>query len=362
MAKNLIAGLCAAHPENRYLATVPDAGGYEEFLGEVESLGLVVYKYRGLLHRAIWEQTILASRSITFNPDVVIALGNFGVSRPPCPQITLVQDSHLFYPERHYGKIGKKDLWRFRLQRHFMRQSLAYNDRYLCQTKVARRRFLATYGRRVSVGLSHNIAPSLVQRTHPYDEPAVCGITRDRFRFLVPAKFYAHKNLEVILEVLLASRILRERGAFLVTISPDESAGAKRFWEKIQAAGLTEAVHLIGQLDIASLYAYYQHCEGVFLPTLLESATAVYPEAVMFGKPLATSDLDFAREVCGEGTIFFNPWDRESVAQALLNMMDKPVAIKGGALLFSAEAGGWERIAEDLHQNAKALAEYYQVL
>jgi glycosyltransferase involved in cell wall biosynthesis len=69
---------------------------------------------------------------------------------------------------------------------------------------------------------------------------------------------------------------------------------------------------------------YYRHSSALILPTLLESFTATYLEAMQFDCPVLTSDLDFAREVCGEAAIYFDPWNVDDMCNAILRLRDDP--------------------------------------
>ena len=51
----------------------------------------------------------------------------------------------------------------------------------------------------------------------------------------------------------------------------------------------------------------------MILPTLLESFSATYIEAMFHGKTILTSDLDFARDVCGEAAFYFDPLNPQSI-------------------------------------------------
>jgi glycosyltransferase involved in cell wall biosynthesis len=42
------------------------------------------------------------------------------------------------------------------------------------------------------------------------------------------------------------------------------------------------------------------------------------------GTPILTSDLDFAREVCGEAAVYFSPWDPDAMATAIERLRDEP--------------------------------------
>ena len=55
--------------------------------------------------------------------------------------------------------------------------------------------------------------------------------------------------------------------------------------------------------------ALYTQCDGLLMPTLLESFSGTYVEAMYHGIPIFTSDFDFAKVVCGNAAKYFNPFD-----------------------------------------------------
>jgi glycosyltransferase involved in cell wall biosynthesis len=60
----------------------------------------------------------------------------------------------------------------------------------------------------------------------------------------------------------------------------------------------------------------------LFLPTLLESFGNIYLEAMSLGVPILTSDRDFARWVCGESALFFDPLSAYSIVESIKNLSD----------------------------------------
>ena len=53
------------------------------------------------------------------------------------------------------------------------------------------------------------------------------------------------------------------------------------------------------------------------MPTLLESFSGTYVEAMYHNKPIFTSDLDFAKAVCKEGAFYFNPFDEKDILETI---------------------------------------------
>ena len=55
---------------------------------------------------------------------------------------------------------------------------------------------------------------------------------------------------------------------------------------------------------------------------LLESFTGTYLEAMHFGLPILTSDLDFAHGLCGDAALYFDPHDPHSMRHAIQRIRD----------------------------------------
>jgi len=66
----------------------------------------------------------------------------------------------------------------------------------------------------------------------------------------------------------------------------------------------------------------YQHCDMVLAPTLLEIFSALYPEAMYMQKPILTTDLPFARTICGDAALYFDPASAADAAQKIQQLME----------------------------------------
>jgi glycosyltransferase involved in cell wall biosynthesis len=78
----------------------------------------------------------------------------------------------------------------------------------------------------------------------------------------------------------------------------------------------------IGPVPPASLPEAYRSADALLLPTLLESFTRTYAEAMHFELPILTSNRDFARCICQDAALYFDPLDANSVARAMFRMME----------------------------------------
>src|SRR5262249_21632696 len=134
-----------------------------------------------------------------------------------------------------------------------------------------------------------------------------------------------HKNLEIVPEVAAAMRRLAPNlyFEFRFTLPPDSSQ-----WQQISASahdlGVGDRLTTLGVVRIDALPVAYRDAAAVYLPTLREVSTAVYPESFYFRRPLITSDMDFARELCGDAALFVPSRDAEVAASRLVELSASP--------------------------------------
>ena len=130
---------------------------------------------------------------------------------------------------------------------------------------------------------------------------------------LTVSAYYLHKNLEIIKKIipLLINHNLEFE--FQLTLPNDIFKSIFSVEERkfIKNHGPTLAV------DCPMLY---HNADVVFLPTLLECFSANYPEAMIMGKPILTSNFSFAKNICENAAIYFNPLDPFDITNKILLM------------------------------------------
>ena len=73
----------------------------------------------------------------------------------------------------------------------------------------------------------------------------------------------------------------------------------------------------IGKVDVSECPSLYQQSDIMFMPTLIECFTATYPEAMRMERPIVTTDLEFARGLCGDAACYYSAVDPEAAAEAI---------------------------------------------
>lgn len=111
---------------------------------------------------------------------------------------------------------------------------------------------------------------------------------------------YPHKNNGIAVEIAKELKRTHPDFKFRFVFTFDKDAFCKIPKE------LEDCFQFIGRVDISECPSLYEQCDIVFQPTLLECFTATYPEAMRMQKPIVTTDLEFARGLCGNAALYYD--------------------------------------------------------
>jgi len=90
-----------------------------------------------------------------------------------------------------------------------------------------------------------------------------------------------------------------------------------------------DSIEYIGKTDVSECPYLYEQADIMFMPTLLECFTATYPEAMRMEVPIVTTDLEFARGLCGEAASYYSALDAKAAAESIYKVAtDKVYAHK----------------------------------
>ncbi len=141
---------------------------------------------------------------------------------------------------------------------------------------------------------------------------------REAIKVLCLSAYYKHKNLELIPEVAKElQRCLPNRYVQFVLTLPMESDGLRKILLKASLLGVDDCIVNVGPVPIVRGPDIYRTCHMLFLPSVLETFSANYPEAMAMGMPIVTTDLGFARDVCGDAGSYFEPMNARDAAEAI---------------------------------------------
>ncbi|MBR1630277.1 MAG: glycosyltransferase [Paludibacteraceae bacterium] len=133
----------------------------------------------------------------------------------------------------------------------------------------------------------------------------------DGTTILTVTSSYPHKNLPIMAETcsLLESQHPDFRFRFAITLSQEQCPFVNE----------TNRHHflLLGKVDIAACPSLYEQADVMLMPSLLECFSATYPEAMRMQVPIVTSDLEFARGLCGPAAAYYEATNAQACADSI---------------------------------------------
>ena len=357
---NTISALGNLDVNNDYYFIVPDQTEYREL--PLDTIRHHVYYYRrrfSHLGRWIFDTFTLKRIVKLYKPDVILGLGNLGISTSPCVQAILLHNPYLVYSSRYSGGLALTDkLWLFFL-RWLFKSSLSRARLIFCQTATMESRLRSAYGYHGRTEVVENVISAFASCGDDNVPPtlAACG---EKFKIFYLTRYYPHKGLEMLVETMDRYREELSDTVAVITIAPGQHRNAARLLQRIKKRQLADRIINVGPLVQKDLGVYYQACDCLVMPSRMESFSGTYLESMHFGLPILTSDLDFAREVCGDAAIYFDPWDALSIKDAILHVKGDPnlredLVAKGRKRLSESFKRTWEDIAADIKYHLESL-------
>ncbi len=244
----------------------------------------------------IVECTLLGGRFDGVSP--LLVLGDLPV-RTRSRQIVFVQTPHLLPPP-----VGNSAL-RYAVARAIFRANIEHVDGIIVQTAAMRDALLTAY--RLSPGQVHIVAQpppdwlleSGRRRTGRLDP------TNAPLRLVYPAAGYPHKNHQ-LLAGATQSEWTELVAELQLTIPVDAHPQPGSGW-----------IRCVGRLQPAAMIEAYSRADALVFLSKAESFGLPLVEAMWLGLPIIAPDLPYARALCGETAIYFDPDRSDSALDAV---------------------------------------------
>lgn len=313
----------------KIILVAPSGCGYEVFLKKNRKIKIIFFPeiFNKSFFKLVSNYIVLPFLSVVYSCNFILSLGN--IAFPSLKrQFVLIHQPYLAYPESIvWHRIRVNDLSFYKTIKQmlfFIRINLRYAKYIGVQTETMKERISKLYN------IPNNnvfVIPNAVSFTSKLFLGGSITENSKSIRLLFLSKYYPHKNFEILLDV---GKEVKKRGlpiSFTVTINENENIGGKKFLEEVAKFELENVIINIGNVDLKAIPKTYEEHDGLFLPTLLESFSGTYIEAMYFNKPIFTSNLDFAKDVCKDVAFYFNPLDVDDILTVISEAFSQPELI-----------------------------------
>ena len=348
VALNFLRGLCQRAPDDMTVCVAaPRQCGYEAMESPSMRLFWLPDGATNWVSRLYTDYVWLPSLIQKIRPDVVFTMGNFATPTT-VPQVVLLQYPHPAYADEReiWHCLSLLDALNVRVRNYVFGRRLRYASILLVQTETMQQRIRRRYPQLPAIGLLPNAYTQLTGQT----EYILPFVKEPGQRYLMClSRYYPHKNMEVLVDV---ARLIRQRSLpyrILLTIEPTQHRKARRLLDSIRHYGLADLLINIGTVPTTGIPSLHEQVDGLVLPTLLESFSATYVDAMHFGVPIFTSRRDFSEGICEDGAYYFDPLSARSIVSAITTGFADPVLmarkVEAGRLR-SASLPDWADVAQ----------------
>jgi glycosyltransferase involved in cell wall biosynthesis len=228
-------------------------------------------------------------------------------------------------------------------------RSIRKSAHVITVSESARRQIMETYrvpeGKISAIPNGPGPGAAPISEDDARKELAALGLDVSRPYLLAVGNLQPRKNLVRLIE---AFRILIESKRHdidLVVVGPQRYRAA----DVLQAAAgpIAERIRFTGYATDRQLAACYRCSTAFVFPSLYEGFGLPALEAMAHGTPVASSDVDALREVCGDAAVMFDPRSTESIANAMALILDDADLRRrlSAAGLARAALFSWEKSA-----------------
>ena len=243
--------------------------------------------------------------------DKVVSLGNAAFPARHRPQLVYIQLPQLVYHESPAWKtMDMRSFLINSLMDQYVALHMRYATSYAVQTEVMRARLVARFKlpeEHVYIIPNAPVEPDQLQ-ARPMPQPM------QPLKLLFLSRYYPHKNFDCMPAV---AQLLKERNVpveITLTISREEAAGSARLLDALHGYPNITNIGPVLLKDVGDVVAAHH---GVFLPSLMESFSGVYAEALLHRRLIFTSHYDFATGLLGDAAFYFDPLKPEHIVSVL---------------------------------------------
>lgn len=276
------------------------------------------------------------------SPDIVFTTSGPAYWRPNSPHLMGFNLPHYIYQDSPYfHNIGFFLTFKWKIKETFIKYFVRRDaDAYVVQTEDVSLRlkdWLLT-GKPIKI-VSNTFGNQFNKKAFKFNK-ILPELEKNEFRFLILSAYYGHKNFQILNEIMPLIQHKKGFNIKFVTTLPD-SIFAEIFTESAR-----KNIINVGPVKPDDCPQLYLESHAVFAPTLLECFSATYAEAMQMEVPIITTDLGFARTICGEAALYYDSINPQDAYSKIMELVKNPSLYKELVKNAESEIGKFNSASE----------------
>jgi glycosyltransferase involved in cell wall biosynthesis len=254
---------------------------------------------------------IIKSHNIT----KLYSLGNVAY-KVDVPQAVLIHNAYIFLNDSIiWNRMSIYNRIYLKLMKYYMRSSLKNADSFIVQTNQ-----MKCCLKKLVNEKKISVAPNVIDLNNLGNGiNYIRDLKNGTLKLLFLSRYYPHKNFELLPDIC---KLLREYPySIKITLTLDPmNQNERKILESL--IDFEDIICNVGPVSRDKLRELYFEHNSIFLPSLLESYSANYVEAIYFNCLVLTSNKDFAKEICGKSAIYFDPLSPSDIVKKIIYLFE----------------------------------------
>lgn len=364
--KNILRAWSEINQDDSFLVIAPPNCGYEN-IALNSQFQLYIYKGSHAPWARYWfEEKVMPKIVNDFSADVILGIGNIGLTKTKTPQALFIRQACLFYPQTHFSDISFRSRLRLAALKHQVKKSLPDTNILLVQTPIVRKRLADEFEfAEDKIHVIRFAKPDEIDDGQKIDCPSVISESPESFFFFALTPYYPHRNPGDLLPLCKKyKKQIRARGVkFITTVNKSDHPKAGKYIQSIKKLGLEDIIINVGFLSRSDVCSFMNFSHCLWMPTLVETLGIPYIEAMNCDLPILTPNVDFAHYVCGDAAAYYEPWNIDSLFNKIILIRDNQQFRENLIAQANIErqdetkfARNWREVANDIQIRLKEIA------
>lgn len=283
----------------------------------------------------VWLGQLIRQKGI----DAILATGNFGMLRPPVPQV-LMNRNALYFSKEHLLNLRQRgeirELLRTAMKSRLAMGSIRASDINIVPTHA--------FGEQIREYLP-SVPPSRFRvNPHGFDaecfresseplDPQIAGQLKQEQgvrRILMVSHYNYFRNFETLLRATATLKAQCPQPIELVLTTRLEEGVHDHRYDTTRAArlirelGIADRITMLGSVPHSQLYSLYCQADVVVCPSYAETFGHPMVEGMAAGRPVVASNRPVHREVCQGAALHFSVFDPNALAACVREILENP--------------------------------------
>jgi len=314
------------------------------------------------LKRLFWEQLNWRRIVRKSGARVLYSSANYGLIRPPIPQILMIQGEISFnpyYQEAVLPRLSRLERLGFALRRRLVLWSMRHSDIVLFLSETSMKSVVGNDPELITKSrvnyLCAEDGPENMKNDREWREDGV-------LKTLYISVYYPHKDPLTLVRAIQKLRDSGTNATARITMKDQDfthwSSGPRELKE-MQAPENRDFV-ILDRIPHEKVDSELKQHDVLVSTSLAETFGFPLVESMAAGVPVVATDVPIHREICGDAALYFRPGDSEDLARQLMELDKDPelraTLVRRGHARAS-DMYGWSRHIQILGECVSSLGE-----